>query len=162
MYQYRVTKYDPAYRNAAGAYTRQDWTSFRHVGRSFDGVPLTREEYLRVESAYIESAVAFLTEDQAPELRVTALENQQGCPAAPTEGATVKREDFPSLCRSVLREEFWCRLEAEGRFVHFGWDYYMYVGVLGPCEKAVMTAQALGLFVEECDSPHHPEDEENG
>jgi hypothetical protein len=160
MHRYRVTKYDPALRTAAGAYVKDDWTSFSDVGRSFCCVTLSRDEYLRVESAYVEAASAFLAEDRAPELRVVGLEIRDDRPSAAVEGSVVARADFDSVCRSVLRGEFWCKFEADRRFVHFGWDYYMYVGVMNPCERSILRATALGLFVEDFTSPYLLVDEE--
>lgn len=154
MHRFRVTKYDPAFRTAAGAYQKEEWTSFSDVGRSFSGTTLSREDYLRVESAYVDAAAAFLAEDRSPELRVVGLEIRGDHPGVPAEGSLTTREDFPSICRSILRGDFWCKLEADGRFVHFGWDYYMYVGVLHPCESAISKAKSLGLFVEDFDSPY--------
>lgn len=162
MHRYRVTKYDPAFRTDAGAYSREEWTSFSDVGRSFCSVALSQEEYLRVESAYVEAAASFLAEDQAPELRVFGLEIRGDRPSAPIEGALVARANLAAVCRSVLRGEIWCKLEADGRFVHFGWDYYMYIGVMRPCEDAISRARSLGLFVEEFESPYLVVDEEEG
>jgi hypothetical protein len=54
-----------------------------------------------------------------------------------------------------LREEFCCRLQNAAGFVHFGWDYYMYIGVPHPCPTAEALALNLGLFVEELDSPYN-------
>ncbi len=160
MNRYRVTKYNPALRTAAGAYLKDEWTSFSDVGRSFDGLILSQDEYLRVESAYVEAASAFLAEDRAPGLRVVGLEIRDDRPSAPVEGSVITQADFPSVCRSVLRREFWCKLEADDRFVHFGWDYYMYVGVVNPCERSILRAEALGLFVEDFESPYLLADEE--
>jgi len=160
MYQYRVTKYDPAFRNDSGAYTKDDWTMFRDIGSSFCGVTLSKAEYLRVESSYVEAATAFLMEDRSPELKVVSLEIRTDLPTVPPEGSFVAWSKFGSVCRSVLREEFWCMLQGEERYVHFGWDFYMYIGVVSPCEKAIERAQALGLFVEECASPIDPDNEE--
>jgi hypothetical protein len=53
-----------------------------------------------------------------------------------------------------LREEFWCRLETEDRFLHFGYDYYMYVGVKTTCSASITFAREVGLFVEQFDSPY--------
>jgi hypothetical protein len=161
MHYFRVTKYDPAFRTAAGAYAKDEWTSFSDVGRSFCGLTLSREEYLRVESAYVEAAASFLAEDQAPELRVVGLEIRGDHPSAPVEGSLVAQGDLAAVCRSILRGEFWCKLEADGRFVHFGWDYYMYLGVTRPCERAISKAKSLGLFVEDFASPYL-DDEEKG
>jgi len=162
MHRYRVTKYDPALRTAAGAYAKDEWTLFSDVGRSFCGVTLSCEDYLRAESAYVEAAAAFLAEDSAPELRVVDIEIRGDRPNAPAEGSLVARADFPAFCRSILRGEFWCKLEAEGRFIHFGWDYYMYVGIIRRCESAISKAESLGLFVEEFESPYLVVDEEKG
>jgi len=154
MHRFRVSKYDPALRTVSGVYGKDEWTSFSDVGRSFSGTTLSREEYLRVESAYVEAAAAFLAEDRAPELRVVGLEIRGDRPTAPVEGSHVARGAFAGVCQSILRDEFWCKLEADGRFVHFGWDFYMYVGVLNPCERAIVRAKSLGLFVETFESPY--------
>jgi hypothetical protein len=58
-FEYRVTKYDPAFRDARGAYTRVEWTSVGDIGTSFGGVVLTEAEYQRVEDAYIAAALGF-------------------------------------------------------------------------------------------------------
>jgi hypothetical protein len=60
----------------------------------------------------------------------------------------------PAVLRSLLREEYWCRLESETAFVHVGWDYYMYISVLKSCPLAESIAQNRGLFVEQFRSPY--------
>ncbi|KAL0630393.1 hypothetical protein Q9L58_010761 [Maublancomyces gigas] len=57
MFEYRITKYDPAVRREGKQYT--EWTSVSDVGTAFDGVTLTRSAYEEVESAYIAAATAF-------------------------------------------------------------------------------------------------------
>jgi hypothetical protein len=51
MIEYRVTKYDPALRDARGAYTADEWIQFKQIGSAFGGVVLTEGEYLRIEQA---------------------------------------------------------------------------------------------------------------
>ena len=51
VFEFRVTMYDPAHRDASGAYTRDDWTAVSDVGSAFAGVVLTEVEYQRVEDA---------------------------------------------------------------------------------------------------------------
>jgi hypothetical protein len=152
--EYRVTKYNPAFRDSSGAYTRDEWISFGDIGRSFDGVELTRGEYQRVEDAYVAAAIAFLRESAVPQLAVRTLEKKQGQAVRFSEGDALPIEQLPDVLRSVLREEFWCRLEATDAFVHVGWDYYMYVGVPRPCPAARRKAQELGLYVEDFASPY--------
>jgi hypothetical protein len=153
MHQYRVTKYDPALRDATGAYSKDEWTSFRDIGRS-RGIALTEEDYVRVESAYVDIAKKFIAEDGGRALRAIGVENRGSFDEAPTEGSLISEGDLPSVCRSILREKFWCRLEDDDRFLHFGYDYYMYVGVKSECVTSIAAAATLGLFVERFASPY--------
>jgi hypothetical protein len=147
--QYRVTKYNPALRGPNGAFKGDEWTSVKDIGRSFAGVILTREEYKRVEHAYASAALAFLDEAGLTSLRVEGLENTRGQHLAFAEGTVLPVEHVDEIIGRILREEFWCRLEGNGGFLHFGWDYYMYVGVPNPCLKAQARTLELGLYVEE-------------
>jgi hypothetical protein len=62
MFEYRITKYDPRFRDERGAYTRPDWIRLQDVGEIFSGAVLTREAYDAVENAYVASAISFLRE----------------------------------------------------------------------------------------------------
>ena len=62
-------------------------------------------------------------------------------------------EQLAEVIRLILREKFWCRLEAAGGFLHFGYDYYLYLGVPHRCPAAERTASELGLYVEVFDQP---------
>ncbi|MFA6289845.1 MAG: hypothetical protein WC661_20885 [Opitutaceae bacterium] len=159
MNQYRITKYNPKFRDARGAYMKPDWTSMSDVGRSFDGVTLEKEEYLATESAYIDSVMGFISEDQISALRAVGVENHRKV-ITPKEAHLVCAADLPEIIRSILREEFWCRLEIDDRFIHFGYDYYIYIGVKNRCAASIQSAQAKGLFVEPFTSPYL-ETEEN-
>ena len=154
LHQYRITKYDPKFRDDRGAYTKGDWTSFSDVGGKFGGVILSKEEYLHTESAYIGVAMRFLVEDNVPALYARDVENRFNSGHAPAKGSLISNNQLPAICRAVLREEFWCKLEAGGRFLHFGYDYYMYIGVKRRCEASIEAAHKLGLYVEQFDSPH--------
>lgn len=154
MFEYRVTKYDPAMRDGQGAYERNEWTSFGDIGRSFDGNALSEQEYLRVEEAYIAAALAFLKESRISSLHVLGLENHLEAVNELSDGDEISLEQFRRAAAGVLREKFWCRFEASDAFVHFGYDYYMYVGVPLPCPDAQRLAVAHGLFVEPFHSPY--------
>lgn len=155
MCEYRVTKYDPAHRDPYGAYTRDEWTSVSDVGRTFVGVVLSEAEYRRVEDAYANVAVAFLREAGIWSLTVAGLENHSAVPLPFADSSPLGLAEVGEVLRRVLREEFWCRLEGAGAFVHVGYDYYMYVGVPNPCPDAAALAVQLGLFVEPFRSPYH-------
>jgi hypothetical protein len=152
--EYRITKYNPAYRDAKGAYTADEWIRFQDVGRSFAGVILTTEEYARTEDAYAKAALAFLTEAGLSALNVNGLENRTKQPLSFHEGSTLALNEIGDVIRRVLREEFWCRLEGAAGFIHIGWDYYMYLGVPHPCPEARASAVEMGLYVEDFASPY--------
>jgi hypothetical protein len=154
VFEFRVTKYDPAYRDARDAYTRDEWTAVSDIGRDFAGVVLTEPEYQRVEDAYVAASLAFLREAGVLSLIVAGLENSARLPLPFSEGSVLSLSDAASVIRQVLREEFWCRLEEAGAFVHIGYDYHMYVGVTRPCPNAEGLARQLGLFVEPFRSPY--------
>jgi hypothetical protein len=153
VFEYRITKYNPVFRDSSGAYTRNEWTSVSDIGRAFDGVVLTAEEYSRVENAYVTVALSFLRESGQPSLTVTGLENNRRHPFEFSEGSTIGVEKLGNVIRLILREMLWCQLEAVESFLHFGWDYYMYVGISRLCPETEVLAQRLGIFVEEFISP---------
>lgn len=157
MFEYRVTKYNPAIRSEGRQYS--EWTSISHVGAAFDGQVLTQSAYEEVEAAYIAVAAAFLREAEAGSISIRGLENRKDHGASCAEGDAFAPMDARAIMARVLREELWCRLEGDRGFVHFGYDYYMYVGVETPCPEAQRLAAQLGLFVEEMRSPYHPENE---
>lgn len=154
MFQYRVTKYDPAHRNERGHYTRDDWIMFSEVGSECGGTVLTLAAYELVERAYIDSAVGFLQAAGVRSLSARGVESSKGSPSAPSEGARLELAELPPVMQSLLREEYWCRLEASNAFVHFGWDFYMYLGLPEPCGVDRERACERGLFVEPFESPY--------
>lgn len=157
--QVRLTKYDPAGRDATGAYRRDDWTGIADVGKAFDGVVLTDKAYRAVEDAYVETLLAFVADAGLDRLTVTALEATESALAQLAfplqEGDTVGGERLEALIRSVLRQELWCKLAGpDGFYLHFGYDLYTYVGTPHPSPRARLRAQAGGLFLEPTASPY--------
>ena len=153
MNEYRVTKYNPAFRDQSGAYTKAEWISFTQIGQTFSGILLTSDEYERVEEAYVQAALSFLRESGLFSMRVAGLENPRKQPLDFQNDSVLPLDRIGEIIRRILREELWCRLEGSECFVHFSWDYYMYIGVPHPCPKGEALAAELGLFVEEFASP---------
>jgi hypothetical protein len=154
MIEYRVTKYNPAFRDAHGAYIADEWILFKQIGSTFGGVVLTEGEYLRVEDAYINSATAFIKEGGLNSLTVEGIENHRKLPLEFGNGTVLSLEQVGDVIRQMLREELWCRLEGQSGFVHIGWDYYMYIGVPHRCPKAEFLVEELGLHPELFPSPY--------
>jgi hypothetical protein len=153
--EYRVTKYDPVFRDSSGRYTREEWTDFSDVGRRIAGRKLTMRQYLAVESSYLTVLAAMLEEAGVTQLRVEALECARRGRARWREGAIVTAARAIDFARGALRNEVWGKLVAPRRaFVHFGWDLYMYVGLSRPTPGALNLAAQRGMFVESLRSPY--------
>lgn len=164
MNEYRVTKYDPAHRDKRGRYLRDDWTSMSDIATT----PTSCAEYALVEDAYVAALCAFYEQAGAPSLAVLDLEarDKPAAPAAYLDDtrhrlAHVRRDrvndraDLEQVIRLALREAIWCRLEQRpALFIHFGYDYYAYVG---GAQLGVPDALPPQIFVERYASPHHPE-----
>lgn len=166
MYEYRVTKYDKAFRIGRSGYGRDEWTSVSDIGKSFDGKLLTEEEYLEVEGKYLYTIERFAQESGVDRVTIRSLQfHDQGLAEAGHlhNDSTVTIDEARGIARLALREKLYCRLEDDDRFfVHFGYDYYMYLGSHVPCEEAVAEAERIGLFVDrDFVSPYHPDHDED-
>ena len=142
--QYRVTKYDPKNR-VNGVYTKDEWISMYDVGKTYDGKLFTFKDYLKVEKSYLD-----VIEQVMQELDIKTIEVRQGerIFSALNNSAVNSREEVLMMAKGVLREDFWCKLEAENFFVHFGYDFYMYIGADIDDEKMRKIAEENGLFAE--------------
>lgn len=161
MFQYRVTKYNPALRDPDGAFPVSTWTSAADIGRSFDGQTLTRDAYLATEELYVGAVERAISAAIPSRLRLVDPEisdKYQPSTLPKLDLADViyatrlRPREALTLSRAILREILWGRIEGSNRFyVHFGYDYYMYIG--GSC-AALSHFAAEGLFVEEYPSPY--------
>ncbi|MDF2565648.1 MAG: hypothetical protein K0Q53_2043 [Massilibacillus sp.] len=177
MFNWRITKYNPIYRDEFGRYNRNEWTSFSEVGKIFEDKKLTYDDYIAVEDSYV-GAISKIMEDlNISSLKVTNIErrNNKFKPSQDCEFYTkemielyssiqnndfIGRREINQLSRLVLRENLWCKLNNdETMFVHFGYDYYMYIGSQKICDTAINKIRETSLFVEEFASPYDNRDE---
>ena len=167
MSMFRVTKFNPSFRDAEGRYLLDDWTSLTDVGKFFTGTRLTQSEYLKVEDAYVETVRRFLLSAGIASVRVTDAEQKdtfhvlslelkaeiEGKNLAIEENTQLSAIDIDWAVRLNLRELFWCRLEGErGLYIHFGYDYYMYLGI--DDVDFALPLLPSGMFAELCESPY--------
>ena len=146
---YRLTKYDPALRDASGAYTGDDWTALSDVGQTFNGEQLTLSTYLDIEGRHLVVLAAFLEESGTSLVIAEGVEDDWQRTFHVRECARLSQLEAIEVVRQMLRGEGWCRLADDDRFyIHVGWDYYVYVGTTEPCERSVALARANGLFVD--------------
>jgi hypothetical protein len=153
-FKFRVTKYNPAVRNELGHYMVDDWTSISDIGKVFSGMKLTKEDYQKVEATYLSAIRAFLVEAEIDSLQISALENSTSYKEFKV-GMALNIPGILRISKLALREKLWARLANPGQaYVHFGYDYYMYIGVPRKCPKAAQSARDQGLFVEPFRSPY--------
>lgn len=167
-YNWRITKYNPEFRNEKGVFLKDEWTSFSDIGKTFDENILTFEEYRKTEDAYVSTALYFLSEANLNKLTVTSLENRNLPKIKKSEyqdidfnpqfiknRTSISDKLIEDTCRFVLREFIWCRLESEtGFYIHFGYDYYMYIGSSVRSNQAIVFGKENNLFIEEMVSPY--------
>jgi len=93
-------------------------------------------------------------------LRDLDLQGGTGSVALPLEeGLSLGVDELGPYFEAVLRERFWGRFEGEEAFVHFGFDYCMYVGLPSACSRLLTdSARAKGIFIEQFTSPYHRDD----
>ena len=142
--QYRVTKYDPKNR-VNGVYTKDEWISMYDVGKTYNGELFTFAEYLKIEGAYLD--VIDIVMD---ELNIGSVEIKAGerIFSALNNSTLNSREEILMVARGALRGDFWCKIESKDFFVHFGYDYYMYIGADIEEKKMHEIAEKNGLFAE--------------
>lgn len=182
LFQYRITHYDPALRDADGRFVGDQWTCVSDIGKPFDGKFLTDKAYLATESAYVAAALALFDTSGLSHLRATnprftagdaghvekagALARQFAEPVQGqdpsvfecreiVEDELIERAMIEPIVRASLRETGGCNLEFDGHFfVHFGWDFHMYIGCNLKRAAVRDLLKMTGLFVEEFTSPY--------
>jgi hypothetical protein len=166
MYSWRITKYNPKYRDNNDLYQKEEWISCSEIGKSFGGSIFTLDEYLATENSYINCIQLFVHHMGIVRLQITELEEyddvleSESCKelvaiykTIPKTGV-VENKQIDALCRLVLRERIWCKLSTDDLFIHFGYDYYMYIGCIRECRDVIDKIKKTSLFVEEVQSPY--------
>ncbi len=174
MFSYRITKYSPSFRNSFGWYEKNEWTSISEIGKKIDGEELTFEDYKKIENAYVQAVILFMDFLQLNSLTVTYLEKYRKRPRPDIYrtktmldlykkifvGQELDKSEVAEAARLILRETLWCKLESANKmFVHFGDDYYMFIGSFKAITDTLKSEiEKNGLFVEEFESPFQEEE----
>jgi hypothetical protein len=168
VYCWRITKYNPKYRDESGAYKKDEWTSVYDMGKEFNGREFTLDSYIESENSYVQAITIIMNGNNINFLVIDGLEKNGYSNDIATSGIdideyiksikndmTVHVKGIDLFARIVLREMIWCKLINDSKmFVHFGYDYYMYIGSCEKLEIEINLIRNIGLFVEEMDSPY--------
>jgi len=170
MYCWRITKYNPKYRNEKGHYLKEEWTFFAQIGTTVEGKKVTFDEYVEIENKYIKAVLLIMECAQIESMQIVGLQKDKKLQKKWLEkqdieifnslknGQWVDRTIISHIIRLILREKIWCKLESENMYIHFGWDYYMFIGSTKPCQSAIKAIEKNGLFVEPFESPYKEEE----
>ena len=164
---YRITKYNPIYRDSNGVYTNEEWTAVSDVGTQYSGTVFTFGDYLRYENAYISAIRITMKLNAVTQLQLSGLEKKHtiDCPdileqscieyiGKISNGDFVDYSNIDFCIRLMLREMMWGKLVSRNMFIHFGYDYYMYIGSCEKLNTGLDTISSLGLFLEKMVSPY--------
>lgn len=151
MNSFRISKYDPDKRAEPG-YLESQWTSISDVGDTFDGGVLTMNEYLRVEGLHLSFIREFLSACKADVLKIEALEDHKGF--GWENGEEIFLDGILEFSKGALREWYWAKLESNKAFIHFGYDYYVYVGTSLDYATVKEIAVRNKLYCEDIPSPY--------
>lgn len=152
MNEYRISKYNDEFR-INGIYTKDEWTSIGDIGKKYGDSVFTYEEYLRVEAAYLNVIRAVCKAVSIKYLTVQGIEDYKNiCQFSVKQ--KVELNDIIQISQDCLREKYWCRLQSKELFVHFGYDYYIYIGTALPFDIMFKIVKEQGLYIEKCNSPY--------
>lgn len=171
MIKYRITKYNPIFRDRDGSYIKSEWTSYSDIGKYYDDRRLEAMDYLTIEQKYVDALLFIFQEEKISSLQVMKLEKRRTLDqiekfmqsknlSISDKGKniylSIQNEDLididniPYLIQLLLRECMWCCLisPSNSLIVEFGYDYYMYVICDGINVKLTNKIQNSGMFVE--------------
>lgn len=151
MIEYRITKFNPQNRRN-NKYIAHEWTSVSDIGKAFDSGVLTADQYNRIETAYIDCSIELLRKADIDRLLVCSPEYYDKDIRFP-EILYVER-DIRWAIKCCLQEKSWVKLEANNFFIHFGYDYYMYIGTELPSLSVEKIVNKHHLFCEKTFSPY--------
>lgn len=167
MNHWRITKYNPEYRDENGRFIAEEWTSAYEIGNVCNGKIVTVDDYLILENNYVNVAIGILKVSGLDGLRVKESSSRTwdnvsalsklslSKPSNFKEGSWLGINEIETVLKMMLREAIHCKLVYPRKFyIHIGWDFYMYIGSNIDVIVASKIATANGLFLEEHKSPY--------
>lgn len=137
----RVSKYNCNYRDENGKYIKNEWTSYSDIGKKFEGEIFTLDDYKLLELKYINTVLETAKSLDVNSFLLTNFEKSRDIDTL-TEDNELKRmynninenkhiqiDNIPLVMKLLIREFIWGKLVHEQLVIHFGYDYYIYLGV---------------------------------
>jgi len=158
--KYRITKYNPKFRNESGVYMHEEWTSYYDIGKEYCGKIFSVEDYYAMEEKYYMAIVDILMENKVDFVCIENLElhndKDSYCSKEDTifldklyNGMQIELLDLKKYMQYILRESFWCDLVSKsGIKIEFGYDYYMYITCEEINERLIKKYSEYGVYIE--------------
>jgi len=155
MVKLRITKYNPIYRDENGFFKHNEWTSFHDIGKSFDGKLFTLVEYNKIENHYLNVIQILFKKAGIFEMTLKDFESCNSNDFKLDRDLKYTLSEIREFSRSILREELWALFQnSNDCYLHFGYDYYMYMGLPNLDIKEIYNTGIEELFIEEVVSPY--------
>ena len=151
--EFRISKYDISKR-MNGFFQDIDWTSFSDIGKVYHDKELTLETYLQVENAYLWFIESICSTLGITQMEINSLEDPRNRCIHKDGSFLLSVDEILNVSRDCLREYYWCRIEHPRLFLHFGYDYYLYVGSKLNFVQIKNIASEYGLYTEIKSSPY--------
>lgn len=153
----RISKYNPIYRDTDGGYTREEWTDFSDIGKSFSGEKFTKQEYEEVEQSYVLMIYNCFKQLDGNDIFVSDIEIY----SPPIEDDLLgiynllkigqyhfTITDLPILIKLVLRNHIFGKMVSQKIECHFGYDFYTYIVVYEEFVKNIYETNKYNLYIE--------------
>lgn len=166
MYYWRISKYNPRYREN-NVYQNHEWTSIHDIGNKFNGEEFTLNAYVDCEEQYINAVIWAMKELNIISLKLDGVEKygyDRDCGLAETsaeefynslkDDMVIQANDIEIIMKLMLREMIWGKLSSENLYIHFGYDYYMYIGSSKELKETQKYIESSSIFIESMKSPY--------
>ena len=168
MHFYRISKYNPEFRDQQGRYMKQEeWTSISDIGKLKDsnGNILTIEEYLKVENAYIQTCKKFFELNSVESLKIVNVNFHEVVKDSDSpqdvelqnflnsfaEKQEVNSSEIKSAIQTVLRELGDFQLQSETLAIAAGYDYYLYIASELEFDENKLNIDGVDIYIERQD-----------
>lgn len=152
-YWYRTTKFDPAKRNELGHFPldNKEWTDFE----DYSDPNYNFENYMLTENAYIYTIYYFIQKNKAENFQLYKV--VKNCKITKNSNLIKDRLFIEYICRDNLRvvTNNGCKIRSQNMCIHFGWDYYMFIGSNKKINKEIIEFGGIKIYIEPIDkSPY--------
>ncbi|MBS1538619.1 MAG: hypothetical protein JST20_12820 [Bacteroidetes bacterium] len=168
---YRITKYNPKFRDEYGGYTVDEWIDYSCIGYTYNGKVFTREEYEIVENKYVTVITTAFRSSGVTTLFINQLTKHYYNPKEPNSDEDAPRcpdnivtiiergwiktvEDLEEISKAILLGYIWAELTSPYYILNitFGYDYYMYVETMDEkVIQAIIQNLPEGMYIDGID-----------